>query len=164
VHHPEGIVQTIQSRIPGMTQNVPPVLDVFGRPVQRPASALGGANPFPVTTANADPVATELARLGIATPTPPKNIKARGQTLQLAPDESLRVAHDEGQLFAQRLATIMQSQTWKRLNDDQRRKALADVRAEISKSRAARVMKMRDERLSAAEGLGRSDVTGRSLQ
>lgn len=149
VRHPEGISQTVQSRIPGMTQNVPPVLDVTGKTVQRPASQLGGANPFPVTTAKSDPVVTELTRLGVATPQPPKSVKLRGKTEQLTQDEALQIASAEGRIFSQRLAEIMQSKGWTRLNDDQRRQAIRQLESQITRQRPGRLANMRDERLSA---------------
>ena len=46
---PEQIRQQLESRIPGLTKNVPPVTTPEGRPLQRPASALGGFNPYPVS-------------------------------------------------------------------------------------------------------------------
>jgi hypothetical protein len=54
VRHPSTLAETVESRIPGLTQKVPAAIDISGKPLQRPASALGGANPFPVTTAKHD--------------------------------------------------------------------------------------------------------------
>ncbi len=45
----KGLLQTIEERVAGLTKNVPADIDITGQPVRRPASALGGANPFPVT-------------------------------------------------------------------------------------------------------------------
>ena len=47
---PEQIKQQLESRIPGLTGNVPAVTTPEGRPLQRPASAFGGFNPYPVST------------------------------------------------------------------------------------------------------------------
>ena len=50
VRNPKTVLEQLQSRIPGMTRNVPAVTTPEGRPLQRPASALGGFNPYPVST------------------------------------------------------------------------------------------------------------------
>src|SRR3984885_13369252 len=51
VRRPQTALQAIESRIPGMTSAAPPIVDITGSRVRRPASNLGGANPFPFTTA-----------------------------------------------------------------------------------------------------------------
>jgi hypothetical protein len=56
---------------------------IAGQPLQRPACALGGANPFVVATEKNDPTLSELARLGIATPVPPKNVKMGKKMMEL---------------------------------------------------------------------------------
>lgn len=43
------IAQILESRIPGASRNVPALLAPNGQPIQRPVSALGGANPFAVS-------------------------------------------------------------------------------------------------------------------
>ena len=65
VRRPQGIVQTVESRIPGLTSRVPATLDVSGQPVQRPVSGLGGANPYPITSAKNNAAVSEMARLGV---------------------------------------------------------------------------------------------------
>ena len=47
----QQVQQQIESRIPGLTPNVPAVTTPEGRPLQRSASAVGGFNPYPATTA-----------------------------------------------------------------------------------------------------------------
>ena len=51
VRRPTSAVQAIEARVPGLTQRVPPVVDITGQPVRRPASSLGTANPIPISTA-----------------------------------------------------------------------------------------------------------------
>jgi len=79
IRRPDTALQAIESRIPGLTTAAPAIIDVTGHSVQRPASNLGGANPFPWTSTKHDPVVDELARLGISTPQPPTQIKWRWQ-------------------------------------------------------------------------------------
>lgn len=72
VRKPKTLPQFFQNRIPGQRQNVPPELDITGKPVQSPASSFGGANPFPVSEENNDLQIAQAARLGIPTELNPK--------------------------------------------------------------------------------------------
>lgn len=145
VRRPTGIAQNVEARIPGLTQNVPAVIDVTGKPVQRPISALGGANPFPFTTATNDPVVAELARLGISTPQAPTQIKYRGKPTPLTEAERQQFAEAEGAEIYKRVAKLMQSGAWQRRTDDQRRKALVELHRIMSEARPARLTKMRKQ-------------------
>ena len=46
----EQAKQQLESRIPGLTHNLPAVTTPEGKPLQRPVSAFGGFNPYPVST------------------------------------------------------------------------------------------------------------------
>jgi hypothetical protein len=143
VRRPTGIAENFESRIPGLTQNVPAVIDIAGRPVQRPISAFGGANPFPFTTAANDPVVSELARLGISTPQAPTQINWRGKQTQLTDQERQEFAQTEGKELYKRVAKLIQTGAWSRRSDDQKRKALVELHRIIDDSRPARLTKMR---------------------
>jgi hypothetical protein len=107
VRHPQGVTETLESRTPGLTRNVPPSLDITGRPLQRPVSALGGANPFMVSTAKNDAVVNELARLGISTPLPPKEVKLGRTKVELSESEQQKLPKQEGQQLYDRLAGVL---------------------------------------------------------
>jgi hypothetical protein len=144
VRRPTSAFQAIQSRIPGLTSAAPAIVDVTGRTVQRPASNLGGANPFEWTTAKHDPVVDELARLGITTPQPPKQITWRGgQKAQLSEAEQQQLAQVEGQEFYRHVSQRIASRSWQRLNDDQKRKVLVEIHRAIDEARPTRLNRMR---------------------
>jgi hypothetical protein len=143
IRRPQNAVQAIESRIPGLTSSAPPITDITGHSVQRPASNLGGANPFPFTTAKHDPVVDELARLGISTPQPPTQIKWRGKPMPLTDAERQQFAQAEGQAIYERMSRLIQSGSWQRRTDDQRRKALVDLHRIIDEFRPARLTRMR---------------------
>ena len=152
IRRPTTAMQAIQSRIPGLTSAAPPILDLTGHTVQRPASNLGGANPFPFTTATHDPVVDELARLGISTPQPPKQIKWRGKDTQLTDAERQQIAQDEGQELYKRVGRLIQSGAWQRRSDDQKRKALVEVHRMLDDARPARLNRMRRSQGDLARG------------
>lgn len=143
VRHPTGVAETLQSRIPGLTGNVPPSLDVTGQPIQRPASQLGGANPFPVTSAKNDAVLSELARLGVATAQPPKSVKLGRQTVELSESERGQLAQWEGEQLYKRLASVVPTDFWKRLPDERKLQAIKTWRAAIDRSRPYRLAQIR---------------------
>lgn len=142
VRKANGIAQTVESRIPGLTSKVPAVIDVAGRPVQRPASAVGGANPFPITKASSDPILRELGRLGVATSQPPASIKWRGKQTQLLDSERQRLQEQEGSEFYARLSRIVPTSSWQRLPDDAKRKRVTEIRREIEQSRPQRISRL----------------------
>jgi hypothetical protein len=135
VRRPTGITQTIESRIPGLTNRVPAVVDVAGRPVQRPASAVGGGNPFPVTTANNDPVLKELARLGVSTTGAPASIKRKGRVTPLTDTQRQKLSEQEGQELYARLSRIISGRGWGSLSDDRKREQITKFRRQIEESR-----------------------------
>jgi len=155
VRRPQTAGQAIQSRIPGLTQAAPAIIDVTGSRVQRPLNNLGGANPFPFTTAKSDPIVDELARLGISTPQPPTQIKWKGKPTPLSDSERQEFAQQEGQELYRRVSKLIQSGAWQRRSDDQKRKALVELQRMLDESRPKRLTKMRRQ---AQSELARSSL------
>jgi len=143
VRRPTGIVQTLESRIPGLSQNVPAAISITGEPVVRPVSALGGANPFVVSADKSDPVLHALAALGIATPQPPTKVKLRGRDVALTPQEQEQFLRQENIAFYDRAKKIMQSPAWARRSDDAKRQTLVRLHKVIDDARPARLARMR---------------------
>ena len=117
--------------------------------VKRPASQLGGANPFPVTTQSKDPVVKELARLGISTTPVPATVKLRGKQSPLTATEKSQLAETEGKLLHDRVQKWLTTKGWAALDDDGRRKKIAELRKDISASRAQRLTKIRNTAFGA---------------
>lgn len=143
VRHPQGVTETLQSRTPGLTGNVPPSLDITGRPIQRPLSALGGANPFPVTSANHDAIVNELAKLGISTPLPPKQVKLGRTTVELSESEQQELARQEGQQLYDRLASVVNEELWQSATDERKVAVIRRWRSDIARSRPFRLIGIR---------------------
>jgi hypothetical protein len=155
VRKPASAIQAVEARVPGLTTRVPAVIDVTGQPVKRPASSVGGANPFQVSTAKRDATLSELARLGISTPTPPTKIQLRGKPVLLSESERQKVAEAEGRDYYQRVTKLIAQPSWSRKTDDVKRKLLTDVRKQIDENRAVRVSRMRKQ---AKDELARSSL------
>ena len=142
VRRPSTPVQAIESRVPGLTNRVPAVTDVSGRPIQRSGSELGGGNPFPASTQKNDPTLSELARLGISTSPAPQAAKWRGRKVQLLDPERQQLAQQEGQDLYQRMSRMVPTSGWRNLTDDAKRKRLAEIRREIEQSRPQRISRL----------------------
>jgi len=143
IRRPTSPTEFIESRIPGMTGNVPPYIDANGQAAQRPASALGGANPFPVSTAKNDPVIQELARLGVPTTQPPRSIRIRGNASPLTEAEQQAIAHDDNLRLYREVRAAMQSPLWIRTPDAAKQRVIEEMRSDIARSRQARVLALR---------------------
>ena len=139
VRHPDGIVETLESRTPGLTGNVPPSLDITGQPLQREVSGLGGANPFAVTSAKNDAVLNELARLGIATPVAPKNVKLGRKSVGLSESQRTQLAQWEGEHLRARMAAVVGTRFWQKLPDARKLVAIRQWREAIDRSRPVRL-------------------------
>jgi hypothetical protein len=156
IRRPATALQAIESRIPGLTSAAQPIVDITGHTVQRPTSNLGGANPFPFTTAKHDPVVDELARMGISTPQPPTQIKWKGKPTPLTDSERQQFAQAEGEELYKRVGRLVQSNGWQKRTDDQKRKTLVEVHRVIDESRPARLTRIRRD--------AQAELTGRSLR
>jgi hypothetical protein len=143
VRHPTGIIETLESRTPGLTGNVPLSLDITGKPLQRPVSGLGGANPFPVTAEKNDKVISELARLGIATPVAPKTVKVGRQTVELSEAQRTQLQQSEGEHLRSRMAAVVGTPFWSKLPDARKTVAIKQWREALDRSRPVRVARMR---------------------
>jgi hypothetical protein len=142
VRRPKTVTQAIESRIPGLTTRVPAIIDVTGRPVVRPSNNLGGANPFPASTAKNDPVVTELARLGVSTSEAPATIKRRGKSTPLTDSQRQQLSEQEGQQLHKILDRIVGGKGWQSLSDDMKRKNISRLRKKIEKARPARIARL----------------------
>jgi hypothetical protein len=142
VRRPTDLIQTIESRIPGLTNRVPATIGIDGKPMQRPASALGGANPFPVSTSKNDPVTTELARLGVSTSEAPATMKRRGRVTPLTDSQRQLLSEQEGQQLHEILTRIIDRKGWQSLSDENKRKSIARFRREIEQARPARIARL----------------------
>ena len=115
-----GILEGIQSRIPGLRQKLPPRVDVLGRPIKvdkdrGPLERL--VSPIYRSTPERDPVLEELWRLEVYLPRSPRKF----QGVELEPPEYaelLRLQNEPVYLMLQRL---MASPYYQRLSDPMKR-------------------------------------------
>lgn len=98
---PEAALQTVESRIPGLSSNLPARQDVLGRPVPQLPGA--GWAPEGVSPARSDAVLTELMNHGVTVPPTDKIATSRSGTaeVQMTPGEQRLVQARAGYLINQ---------------------------------------------------------------
>lgn len=147
----QGLKQTIESRVPGLTKNVPADIDVTGQPVKRTPSSVGGANPFPVSTQKNNPVLSELARLGVSVENQPqKTLTVReGNKVvpipggQPTPAEAQKLQKLETQEFYRIASSVISNPSWKKIPDEEKKIVLSEIRKKVDAGRYGRLLLIR---------------------
>jgi len=143
----QGMTQTIESRIPGLTKNVPADIDVSGQPIKRAPSSVGGMNPFPVTAQKNDPVLNEMARLGVSVENAPtKQLTYHGRPTpggQPTPAEALKLQQLETKEFYQIASKTIANPDWVRIPDNDKQTILKKIRSKVDAGRYGRLLLIR---------------------
>lgn len=136
-----SIGEAIQSRIPGMSQNLLPKVDVFGRKIQNESNPF--INPFNTTKAKDTPVTNEIWRLyknyaGVSLGDPNQSASiGQGLKVELTPEEYTAYQQKTGGVFGNLLNTLISSKQYKGLSDYDKSKAINET---VSKVRQMWVM------------------------
>ena len=133
---PENVLETIQSRFPGLSERVRPQLAITGQPVMRPPSrrGLGAlANPVLISPVARNATLEELGRLarpdtfgagGEIIPGEPLELGFPAETIRgmgLSVDESFGLRQNAQELSMRKLAALFSSQRYLEASEDQRR-------------------------------------------
>lgn len=145
VRQPEGILESFQSNLPGLSQNVAPRLTRFGEPVVRhDSSALVVPETSPVQR---DAISDELARLGVTLALPTDRMS--GVDRQLTRDESLQVRQTRGRTVRALLSAVMGAPGYEHLPDVARgellQRALEEVKGDVNQLLRAAVQLQRPD-------------------
>lgn len=145
----KGLLQTIEERVPGLTKNVPADIDITGQPVQRPVSALGGANPFPVTEDKKNFALNELARLGVTVGNAPQTITLHRNgvpvTFTATPDEARQIQQAEITQFWTTMQRVISQPGWTQLPDFEKKRVVDSVHKRVVENRVSRLFQLRQQ-------------------
>lgn len=126
----KGILDTIRSRIPGVSEMLPEKLNVWGYPIERPGSpVLRFISPVQVSETKGDPIDIELLNLKINLGMPSKKIK----NIELEPNEYRQMVVDAGRVAKPELNKIVQTSWYKKLSDEEKEKEVRKVMGEARK-------------------------------
>lgn len=123
IRRPEGIAETIQANVPGMSQNVPARLDAFGQPIEREAR---GLSPYATGRQTTDPVEVELGRLGY-------NLGFVGDSIsnvKLSREDKDQYQRLSGNLTQQLFGRVVERDSYRRATDSQKVEILDKLAAE----------------------------------
>jgi hypothetical protein len=144
-----GLKQTIEERVPGLTKNVEPDIDITGQPVKRPGSELGGANPFPVSVDNKNPITAELARMGVVVGPAPQQVIVRRNgvpiTYAVSPEEGQKIQQAEVQQFYQIMSRVISQPGWKAMPDFDKKLVIDSVHKQVTANRLGRLYQLREQ-------------------
>ena len=126
VRENENVLESVQGRIPGLSQELPPRLNQFGAPVVREGGLVDSLlNPLKRTTdQTSDPVIGELRRLGLDVGYLDRAVTVDGKRRELTNDEWRGYQEEAGQETRARMLKMVEASWYKAANDEARRKAL----------------------------------------
>ena len=109
-----GIIDTVRSRIPLVSKEVPAKINVWGEPIKRPGTPITRfLSPVQVSEEKGDPIDKELVRLKLNLGMPSKKI---GET-ELNPNQYRQMIAEEGQKTKKELNSLIGTYYYKHLND-----------------------------------------------
>lgn len=116
---PEGILETIESRIPGLSQRLPVRRDIFGEPIEVSGGRFNILDPFNTRKYRDEPIVREAERLDIKI-APASETIAKGK---LTTREYSTYQKVTGRLLKVRLKALLASPDYQRMTDPEKQKA-----------------------------------------
>jgi hypothetical protein len=137
VRQPNGVAETIKAGVPGLSTPVQPRIDRFGEQVTREGGSVRRpADPLNVSSAQSDPVAQELARLGIDLSLPTDRLELpAGKALTRAQETDVK--QRRGQSVRRVLERLMADPRYARLGDAGRINAVERLTSRIRSQTSA---------------------------
>jgi flagellum-specific peptidoglycan hydrolase FlgJ len=150
-----AVWQSVETRLPGLRENVPTRLTATGQPLPNPQQGAGLLVPRS-SVINADPVLAAMAAAGVTAKGAPEKVPyGPSGEIRLSPEEQHRFEEYRGQILRQAAGSMIQSPQWRTMPIEAQRAALQQVNATASD--AAGKLVLRD---IGAGGLGRMIPTG----
>lgn len=119
---PEGIVQSVTSRIPGLQETAPERLNIFGEPVQSGGGVGTMISPLPGSPdiRETDPLVAEMARVKV-------NIGALGKTKGESPELYQYRQREAGKFVKEDLTALFQSPEYQGADIETQRQLIKDT-------------------------------------
>ena len=131
---PEGILESLKSRTPGLSKEVPVRRDIFGNPVVAPGGATAIVNPFAQTKAVDNPVIKAAKEVGVDIGLPTPTVSG----IKMDNAEYSLYQKVQGKLLEQTLKTLIDSPGYQILTVTEKEKefknTITEVRQQINDS------------------------------
>jgi hypothetical protein len=132
----QGVKDSIQSRVPGMSDNLYPKRDIWGEPIERKGSfTLRMLSPSDVSTATQDKVDSEMVRLGIHVEPVSKKIR----NIELTPAEYDLFAEKAGERARQMVERYVESDSYDNRRDEINKLTIGNIITHARKIEATRM-------------------------
>lgn len=123
---PQNIGDIIKARIPGLSQQVEPIRDIWGKPVISPETgAERFLSPFRRSVTTDDPATLEVQRLGIKEYM--GNPSDKLGDVRLTREEYQQYVSEAGQLAHDNVIKFLNSRQYQMLNDEQKANAITGI-------------------------------------
>lgn len=124
-----SLTDMLASRVPGFSDDLPPLRNIWGEPVQRGPGGLATFLPMdtgaPVQT---DPASVEVRRLvtatGFGVGSPARSLTTQGKAEPLTPEEYDRFSEQAGQLAKTLVTRLVTAPNYQRIQSDEKRARL----------------------------------------
>jgi endonuclease YncB( thermonuclease family) len=141
VREARGPIDRIKSRIPGMSTSLYPRRDVFGQAItQQEAVGPDLISPLYSGRDKMDPTIRALIDAGASVTKPQRTYKVGGKPVEWTPAQYDRLQELTGGQAKPELDALVASADWRRMGEEQKEKAVADVMKAARKDAKARVL------------------------
>ena len=127
VREPRTIGQAVQARIPGQSENVPALRDVWGQPIVRYSKTMTGIerflSPVYVSQLKNDPATSEIVRLKMDISSPRRSVA----DVDLTEDDYSTYAEMAGNMAKQRVDALVAGPGWVKVPDPIKEKLIGDA-------------------------------------
>jgi hypothetical protein len=143
-----GMIDSIKSRIPGVSETLEPKINVWGEPIERPSTpALRFLSPVPISEEKGTPIDYELEKLKINLGMPEKKIRIKGfKEVELEQNEYQQMIAEGGGRAKIQLNKLVSKPEFENLDEEKKTK---EIRTIVSKYREVAkqltIKKLRDE-------------------
>jgi hypothetical protein len=151
--------EELQSRIPGLSDNLLPQRDIWGQPIVN-QDRIGPEilNPFRQTTVQNDPVNREMLAINARFGLPGKTYTIDGVKSEWTPEQYDRLRELSGGLAHDRLTELVTGPGWQQLPAESKLKAAKKVFDKARDEARGAVLGRDDRRVPAATGMRSDDV------
>ena len=146
----------VRSRIPGLSQDVPPIRNIWGEEVPQSYQGMAGlVSPSATTTLQDDPASVEVRRLvetaGLGLSSPARALKTQGKASALTPEEYDHFTQQAGQLAHRLVTKVVTAPTYQRIASDEKRARI--VQNVIGRARDVARMQLKVQRMRHQGGV-----------
>lgn len=140
VRQQNTFAESIQAKIPGLSDDLHPKLDHFGREIKRPGGeGVSGAatrflSPVSVATPKPEKADLEIERLGLSVQPPSRSITVAGEKIEIPGDQYEAYSKRAGQMAFKRIQSLVSASNYDKIPDEEKKDLIRKV---FTESRAA---------------------------